>query len=234
MSTAFGFGWVVTHPRYRDFALRSLASVREHMPTAGTFCISDCGEWAGVEGFDTVNVWPNPQQTFADRVSAVQSFPFEKTVWLDADCTLVEPVPELFEVLDKWPLAAGQAQWRWSRGLPSLWRAVFEWNCGVIPIRDTRETREFAACWAFYHYRRERREGRKVGDQLAFREAVLDREFRIHTLGREYCVWAKSIGFLGGHARAKIVHGRKLDCAGVACVLNRRKGPRLFRRGGLL
>lgn len=50
--------------------------------------------------------------TFLGKIQGIRETPFDRTLFLDTDCWLVEPVPELFEVLNKFDLAVSLCDWR--------------------------------------------------------------------------------------------------------------------------
>jgi len=47
------------------------------------------------------------------KIQGIRETPFDRTLFLDTDCWLVEPVPELFEVLNNFDLAVSLCDWRY-------------------------------------------------------------------------------------------------------------------------
>jgi len=180
------------------------------------------------------DVWPgmacaiwterSPGPVMLSRMEAWRQSPFERTLALDADVWLAEPVPELFDLLDRFDLAATLAPWR--EGHPVAVPAAFpEHNCGVVAFRKNGLLLSLVDDW-------EQRFGRRYegleetksvhNDQPAFREALYHSVLRIATLPAEYN-W-RGVGYVWG--KVKVLHTRRPPQR-VAHEINEQLGPRV-------
>ncbi|MFM8457342.1 MAG: hypothetical protein ACKOB0_00130, partial [Chthoniobacterales bacterium] len=86
-----GFLYVATGPRFIAEACASARRVKELMPGVSMALASDVrpeknffAHWIPIK---------NPRGTFADKIAPLVKTPFEKTIFLDTDTYLCEPVP---------------------------------------------------------------------------------------------------------------------------------------------
>ena len=59
--------------------------------------------------FDVRRNLPNPEYSFLDKIIALSRTPFEKTLFLDTDTFVIEPLDEIFELLERFDMAAARA-----------------------------------------------------------------------------------------------------------------------------
>jgi len=159
------------------------------------------------------------------RMEAWRKTPFERTLALDADAWLAEPVPELFDALDRFDLAAAHALWR--QGYPVAAPGSFpEHNCGVVAFRRGQPWLDFVDDWERRFLARygglEEGAGGFHNDQPAFREALYHSGLRMATLPAEYN-W-RGMGYAWG--KVKVLHVRRPPEM-VAREINERVGPRV-------
>ena len=84
---------------------------------------------------------------FVDRIANMRRSPFERTIYLDTDTYVVEPILDVFELLDSYDLALAHAPAY--RGLddPEVPAAFPEFNCGFVAWRASDRVSEFLAAW---------------------------------------------------------------------------------------
>ncbi len=130
----------------------------------------------------------------------------QRMLWLDADTYMVEPVPELWEMLDKYDLVAAHAPGRWTAPTVHAVPDCFpELNIGVVGMRNNVRVRKL---WQAV-YALQTRFPDIIGDndQAALREALWhDDEIRLGVLPSEL-----NLRFNFGvqlRGRAKILHGK--------------------------
>lgn len=168
--------------KYARLAERAAESIREHNPDLPIDLYSDKPRESTV--FDKVHVLDNPW--VRSRIDAMRMSRFERTLMLDSDIIVLGDLSELFDILERFDIAAAHDQWRngpekqtiWRRRLPS---AFAEFNGGVIAFRKTDSTDNFFKDWAAAV--RDHAIGR---DQASFRELLWESDLRIATLPPEY------------------------------------------------
>lgn len=202
------------------------------------------GEKAEAEANEAVAqirvVWPEiaikipiyrPQNpTMLVKVLGFRDSPFERSILMDADTWLIEPVPELFDVLDYFDIALAHAPWRevYPVGIPL---AFPEHNIGVVAFKKSKALDAFVEKWRdnFLQDNMERSTERKVSwfpAQASFRRTLYESSLRICTLPPEYN-W-RGTGYV--HHPVKIVHKRPARQE-EAVRINKIKGPRIATLG---
>jgi hypothetical protein len=180
------------------------------------------------------------------KVRHLARSPFERTLMLDSDTYCVEPLPEVFDLLDRFDLAAaheaGRFATRWEEGrevsirAPDVPDCVPEFNTGVIAFR-----REPRVLQLFERWLKLAEEARgacvpHTQDQPTFRRAVYQSDLRVAVLPPEYNFRLIIPGFARG--AIKLIHGRwKYRPIGkapdevfatLAQTFNENLGPRVF------
>lgn len=190
----------------------------------------------------TNTVWPEvrvirhessdiKQPVMANRILFLSSYSATndtgKLLYLDTDTYLVEPVPELFDLLDHFDIAVAHAPWRETNPV-GLAPCFPEFNCGVIAFRCNDDTRQFFAMW-HDEFMRDYNNGaykKIVGffpSQPSFRKTLYYSNLRIATLPPEYN-W-RGIGY--AHGKIKILHTRT-SFLEVNKYVNATTEPRVF------
>jgi tetratricopeptide (TPR) repeat protein len=182
---------------------------------------------------------------YLDKIRNIAQMPFGQTIFLDTDTYVVDNIDELFDLLERFDLAAAQAPGYTGddRG-PS--EAFYEFNTGVIPYRGTGAVGEFLANWAELYARWFRsppsrlappastspfhRMAAYTNDQPAFRRALWESSLSFYALSPEYNYRTIFPGRLVG--KAKIIHGRSTNYEKLAAHVNATVGPRLFQALG--
>jgi len=149
-------------------------------------------------------------QKMLGRLHGIRATPFDRTLFLDTDCWLVDPVPELFEVLDRFDLALPLADWRrvYQLDVPECF---YDFCPGTLAFRNSPQFQEFLDDWE----RRFLRDYEAMGgvsnphvgffhSQPSFTEALYHSDLRFAVLGQEYG-W-KGTGYV--QHKVKIVHKR--------------------------
>ena len=168
----------------------------------------------------TREVWPEIPVTYREvdysqpvmnqRIKALMEYHYDQTLYLDTDTYLVEPVPELFEVLDNFDIALAHAPWRVAYPIDDVPDCFPEFNCGVMAFNwsEAIKTIFSAWTWAFAEDYETRKDEQVVGwfpSQPTFRKLLYRSNLRIATLTSEYN-W-RGIGY--AHGKVKILHVRQ-------------------------
>lgn len=235
-----GAVYIITQkPQYVGLLLTSAASLRRAMPELPITVFSQFAVESPL--FErVVTVEPTPDG-FYDKCRLIQNSPYERTLFIDADTYILEPVPELFSLLDQFDCAATHEEYvdsdwfnRYPR--PDIPACFPEFNTGVLMLKRSEKMNRVLEQWgAMYRQYLEEKPGQAINDQPFFRVAAYYGDIRIATLTREYNCKFRGQGYL--NKRLKIVHGHvdlKLDLAFVekaVKVLNASESPRVYIAG---
>lgn len=157
------------------------------------------------------------------RLDAMYDSPFDRTMYMDVDSWLVEPMPEVFELLDRFDVALTRCDYR--QVYPVDAPASFpEYNGGLIVWRWCNKTDAFFKDWRrrFLRDHATRYDEKLVSwfpSQPSLREALYHSEVRIATLPSEYH-WT-GLGYVMG--KVKLVHKRP-NAVGEAERINQHAG----------
>ena len=218
-----GILYVATGERFLAEARRSAARVRELMPGIPIALASDLE--GPKELFDHQLPITQPKFNFSDKIGPLLSTPFERTVFLDTDTWLCEPVPEMFAILERHDVAMAHAPMRYTA--PSEVPASYpECNSGVIAYHLNDRTRSLFALWEKLYQERLASTG-VIDDQPSLRDALWLSDASFATLPPEYNFRFIMPAF-AGRGSVKILHGRHHDYQNLAAILNRSGSPRVF------
>jgi hypothetical protein len=204
-----GVLYVATGKKYIQSAIRSARSVRKHNPGFQIHLFAnweECGvdfnhsrePFTSIESIDA----PHSRSTVDYSIRT----PFDRTLYLDTDTRVLDDISPLFDLLDRFDIAAAHAPNRITRLMN--WRVPVpisfpQFNCGVLLYKRSEKVMKFLQDWidAFH-------QAGFLSDQITFRELVWLSDLRIATLAQEYnlrqlkyfLVWG------GREARPKILH----------------------------
>jgi hypothetical protein len=232
--------YIITQdPRYVDLLLTSAASLKKAMPELPITAFSQFPVESGL--FESVVRVEPSKDGFYDKSKLIQNSPYERTLFIDADTFVLEPVPELFALLDHFDCAATHEEYvstDWHNRYPRIdIPASFpEFNTGILMLKRSERTVRLLDDWgSLYRKYLDEKPGVAINDQPFFRVAACFSDARIATLTREYNCKFRGQGYLNG--RVKILHGHvefKLDRVFLdkaATVLNRSIKPRVYVAG---
>lgn len=214
---------------YLNEAERSAASLRDVMPDVNITIYSDIRP--EIEIFDQfIEIEPG-EYPWLDRITYLKNTPYDKTLFLDTDTYVREDIGELFEILDRFDIAAARTPGRNISGY-DYQRAALEsfpdFNCGVMLYNNSLDVIE-----TFTHWEEEYRPyaDSELNDQPFFTDAIYRSDISVTVLPREYNCRFMFPGFLYGSP--KILHGRdRSQYSELAMVLSRnRNTPRVYTGG---
>lgn len=173
---------------------------------------------------------------YADKIRSIASSPFERTIYIDTDTYLLDEILHLFELLDRFDIAACHSPGYRSLADPDVPNGFYELNTGLIVLRRNPATDAFLSDWLatyekwvadppFEHA------GRLDGyaDQPAFRRCLWQHRLQLCVLGHEYCFRTTQCAQVAD--RVRVLHGRHRDFERVAEIVNRERRARVFPRG---
>ena len=218
-----GFLYIATGKRFLEEACASARRVKEVMPHASIAIATDLTPPEGL--FNNLIVLDQPSYSFGDKVKPLLETPFERTVFLDTDTWLCEPVSELFSLLDRYEIAMAHAPMRVTA--PSEVPSCFsECNSGVIAYLLNEKTRRLISLWKKYYEERTALDPREH-DQPALRDALWQSDARFAVLPPEYNFRFVMPGF-AGRGTVKIIHGRHPNLRRLAERINGSQSMRVF------
>jgi len=218
-----GFLYVATGPRFIAEACASARRVKQLMAEVPIALASDVkpennlfAHWTPIE---------NPHGTFADKIAPLAKTPFAQTVFLDTDTYLCEPVPELFELLDRCDIAMAHAPMRVTGSVP-VPASFPECNSGVVAYNINERTRSLFSNWEKFYAEQLASTG-QPDDQPALRRALWESNARLAILPPEYN-FRFALPSFAGRGPVRILHGRHPALDALAAEINQSRSPRVF------
>jgi hypothetical protein len=215
-----GFLYYAVGERWLREAVRSATSLRRVMPDAAVALVTDGSVPDCL--FDIVTPPPAGLPVKALKMWSMRHSPFSRTVFLDTDTYVCDAVPELFALLERFPIAAAITPY-WTVGLSSAGSPATQdgipvsfpkLNSGVMAFRRDAETDRFFADWGDRHAAAGYRQ-----DQAPLRQALYYGDIRYAVLPAAYNY---RLPYPAGVAGAvKIMHGHVRDLDGLAGRINR-------------
>lgn len=209
--TERGIIYVATGRKYRLEANGSASSVRKVMPDANITIYTDIQADLDTKLFDAIEILGTPAYSFFDKITPLCDSPYQRTLFLDTDTIVLDPVYELFDVLDQFDLTYCHAPNRGAdspKMLSACPMAFVEPNTGVMSYIKTDKVIALFKEWANY-YRNLLAETpvRVRHDQPALRKVLYHSDVRVLVLPPEYNLRTVFPMFKGSMP-AKILHGR--------------------------
>ncbi len=232
--------YIITQdPRYVGLLLTSAASLKRAMPELPITVFSQFPVESSLLE-KVVRVDPT-QDGFFDKTRLMRESPYDRTLFIDADIHVAEPIPELFTLLDNFDCAATHEEyvstdWFQRYPRPDIPASFPEFNTGILMLKRSEKVDRLLMEWGdLYRAFLEAKPGEKINDQPFFRVAVYGSDVRIATLTREYNCKFRGQGYLNG--KVKVLHGHvnfqlepgQLKAA--ETVLNKSVKPRVYIAG---
>src|SRR5579863_9013179 len=237
---SIGALYIITQdPRYVGLVLTSAASLRKAMPDLPITVFSQFPVESGL--FERVIRVEASQDGFYDKSKLIQNSPYDRTLFIDADTFVLDPLPELFTLLDHFDCAATHEEyldtdWHKRYTRPDIPPSFPEFNTGILMLKRSDRVLRLLEEWgALYLKYLDEKPGQPINDQPFFRAAAYFGDVRIATLTREYNCKFRGQGYLNG--RVKILHGHVDFKMGsdflekAASVLNASTKPRVYVAG---
>ncbi len=225
-----GVIYVATGSKFVDEALISIRSVNKYMPGLSVTLFTDVSDLveSPPDGVDSVILLTEVSNSCRDKIKPLSDSPYEKTLFLDTDTYLCEPVFDLFDMLDRFDIGLAQAPDRYQYELPELPGCFTEFNSGVIAFKNNHRVRDVLALWEETFVRMLDKDVGSYRDQHSLRDALYRSRVRVFVLPPEYNFRTICPNFAGKHCAVKIIHGRHSDLEKVASRLNSSQEARVF------
>jgi hypothetical protein len=225
--------------RYVDLALQSVASLKRAMPDLPVTVFSQFPISSPLIE-RVVPVQPT-HDGFYDKTRLMRESPYDRTIFIDADILVVEPFPELFDLLDRFDCAATHEEYvdtDWFQRYPrsDIPSSFPEFNTGLLLFKRSPQMDSVLKEWdALYAQFIKEKPDQQINDQPFFRVAIYHSEARVATLTREYNCKFRGQGYLNGPV--KLLHGHvdfKFDMRQIGQAtraLNTSMRPRVYIAG---
>jgi len=207
-SQSEGVLMVATGPRHRQEAIQAVARVRPQLGQRPIALATDAPEQIPAGLFDQLLPHPKAVGSFRDKIPPLLRLPYDRTLFLDTDLELLEPIDDLFVLLKQIDVVGCHAPVRWCQWRdPSVPEGFCELNSGVLGFQRSRRQRALVRRWLELYDR--------VGvsfDQASLRSALwwasCHRGLRCWVLPAEYNLRTPKPWLTGAGMGVKIVHGR--------------------------
>ncbi|WP_216665533.1 hypothetical protein [Pseudoruegeria sp. HB172150] len=176
-----GVIYVAQGPDYLDLAIQSAGSLKRHNPeiAAEVFTDQPCDSPC----FDRVLPIPDGP---TPKLACLPESRFQRTLYLDCDTVILAPLGDLFDILERFPLAVAHDVRRTSNliregGDHDTPYAFPQLNGGVILYRDSAEVRSFLLNWQVQYRKLARKR-----DQVSLRDLLWSSDLRFYVLPPEF------------------------------------------------
>lgn len=198
-----GFLYVATGEQYIEEAKFSAKVTKRHMdlPIA---VVSD--RKVNSKYIDKVIIDEDPDDSFFDKPKNLLKSPYDKTIYMDGDAFLLQPVPELFELLDYVDLATTidpneyELRYMDSVDFGDIPESVPLFQTGVIAYNQNKQCEELINNWVDLHQNSDIER-----DQSSFRIAITETDVDHMGLSNLYNCLAEWPMQVTGDV--KIIHG---------------------------
>jgi hypothetical protein len=226
----FGFCYVADCEAYIDEAMRSIASLRVHMPDVPVALVTHSHLFRKDA---CVTDWVQLQQTRSGPILKADSWhaPYERVIFLDTDTLIIGDLTDVFPLLDRFDLASTPEPNAITRhgidsGVP---RSFPELNNGFLAFRKTESVRTFFDTWLEEYDRLHDLRG-VTANQPAFRIALWKyNSIRHLTLGSEYNLLPHTNSSVS--QTVAVLHDRSPERFRLAATINRHIEPRAIVPG---
>jgi len=180
--------YIATGETFIAEAETSAEQLREVMPDLDIGIMAD--EEPQSDAFTDFIKIENPEYDFVDKIAALPDSPYDKTLYLDSDIYVAEPIGELFDVLGEWDIAAAldahqlpilQRDDHQAPGIYGEYDPVPEFNTGVLAYKTNWRVKECMEIW-LENYSSEAH----WAGQPSFIPGIVESDARICPLPRRY------------------------------------------------
>ncbi|WP_103019800.1 putative nucleotide-diphospho-sugar transferase [Salinibacter altiplanensis] len=230
-----GFVYSATGDQYVEEAIQSARQVRKvHDEDIGVVLFSDRADVGGP--FTEVYALDPPAHDRTDKIGAMMRSPFERTIFLDTDTYVTEDLRDVFELLDRFDVAACHAPGRrmslgnssgWDNYHPDVPDSFSAYNSGLFAYKSNDKTEKFIKEWKRAYEKENTKKEKPLQDQPILREVLYEKkDVRIATLPPEYNFRVNFCGF--AHGKIRMIHGRSKDVESTEREINRTIRKRVY------
>ncbi|MBI4697823.1 MAG: hypothetical protein HY758_02620 [Nitrospirae bacterium] len=200
-----GILYVATGKQYVLEANISVGSLKKVMPDVKTCLVTDGASKTLSSGYDNVIILSNPSFSYKDKISGMLLSPYKRTIFLDTDTYVIEPLGDLFNLLEYVDFAAAMEYGRSAFSADRVPESFPDLNTGVISFMNIEEVRDLLDRWRIINEEFDKAEI-KIHDQPALRKALWESKIRFSVLPPEYnAIFRYPLTLMN---KAKILHAR--------------------------
>lgn len=222
-----GILYLATGEKYRSEALCSAEVVKKICPDLPIAIITDYASEPIDNMFSFVIELEEPSFSFRDKTWIFEYTPFNWTLFIDTDAYIMEPIDEIFDLLQNFDLSITIDAYGDNPPYCMAPSSFPELNTGVILFKKNRELIKLGSKWRENYDLIQKKELPNHSDQGAFRNALLESCLRFSILPNEFNAHDFGMIFLRRGSRAKIVH-TKCDPVNLHFLLNSVLEQRIF------
>ena len=210
----FGVLYATSGKKHNREAEESASSIRKLMPDVPLAIWTDRPEWLTPGIFDHVYTLEHPFFSTVDKIEPLLGTPFQKTLFLDTDTLLIEPVYELIGLLDRYDLAYCHAPrrvccFRSGCGVdPSIPEWFVQPNSGLILYNNTEPVKRLMSDWLERYWVGQKNVPKNCCDQSSLWRALYNSSVSTTVLPPEYNYRTVCPSFAGQNYKVKLLHGR--------------------------
>ena len=228
MSSDTGVFYIATGERFVREAEASATSLRKQMPGLPVALASDCETNSSI--FDIQIPVSDPHHNWVDKVKILRLSPFQRTLFLDTDTTVLAPFGDLFVLLDRFEVGVAFEPGRYLGPLEGVPDYFPEFNTGVLLFNASPAVFAMFDRWLEL-YEAELRAQRAAKqplhhDQPSFTQALYESRISFFVLPPEWNFRAIFPQFAGGLVR--IFHGRLKRTSSDLRFVNKSIFPRVL------
>jgi len=221
-----GVLYVATGEKCLKEALTSARSLKACMPEMPVTLFTDQAISEN-QNFDRIIPVPDPEYSYIDKIAPLKNSPYDHTLFIDSDTYICEKFDELFELLDRFDIAAAHDTWSFESRVDGCPEPFLELNTGVLLYQRIPKVNKFINEW-LSEYKMQRQLAHSNNDQAAFRKCIYHSRISLYILPPEYNYMVWYPGFSRSHGRVKILHGRSPFLSQTAKWINQSRSARVF------
>ena len=237
-----GILYAASGREYVDEAISSSKTLAEENEKVRTLICTEHEQTSKVEKhFNEVRTLE--RSGYNIKIGSMIASPFERTLFLDTDTHVCASLEDLFDILDRFDIAAAHSPIRHAPIRTAPFRedggkearghdiplSFPEFNTGVVAFKKSTAVEQLLHRWLELHERHREKSEVPIPDQPSFREAAFESAADIAALTPE---WNFRLGFSGYvQGQVRILHGRMGAMGTKAKRINRHTGPRVFVPG---
>ncbi len=243
--TTKGVIYIATGEKYINEVLVSAASLKKHMPNLSITLFSDLDVKSSY--FDKIIKIKDPVYDFEDMVRWMYRSPYDYTLYLDSDTYICDDFSELFDLLDRFDIAAAHVPLGKGPHIKGVSESFESFNGGVILFKKSSRMEWFFSEWLRLYLKdkkkghsnlanttlikadkelyRKRMNPKGVFNEPSLKEALYKSSLRLVTLTKVYDFRGRC-GYVNG--AVKIIHTRRGNFDSIEKIINHFIGPRLY------
>ena len=150
--------------------------------------------------FDSIHFVEKPEHGFGDKIYAMKNTPYQKTIYLDCDTVVVDDISEIYNMLEKYDIAASNPPFKNKYYSPNHYQA------GIIFYKMNNKVSKFFDLWDENYDRKNH-----GNDQPSFRETLSQLPISVFIFPPNFNFRSPFASYIQG--KIKILHDHNLSRA---------------------